>query len=50
MVVCVIDVIEVLTGTQRFRKYWNDLKKKIKKNGYNELSDKIGQLGKGDRP
>jgi len=40
----VIDVIEVLTGTQRPRKYWNDLKKKIKKEGYNELSDKIGQL------
>jgi hypothetical protein len=40
----VIDVIEVLTGTQRPRKYWNDLKKKIMKEGYNELSDKIGQL------
>jgi len=40
----VIDVIEVLTGTQRPRKYWNDLKKNIKKEGYNELSDKIGQL------
>jgi len=40
----VIDVIGVLTGTQRPRKYWNDLKKKIKKEGYNELSDFIGQL------
>lgn len=40
----VIDVIEVLTGTGRPRKYWNDLKKKIKKEGYDELSDKIGQL------
>jgi DNA-damage-inducible protein D len=40
----VIDVIEVLTDTQRPRKYWNDLKKKIKKEGYSELSDKIGQL------
>lgn len=40
----VIDVIEVLTGTQRPRKYWNDLKKKIMKEGYSELSDFIGQL------
>ncbi|HNX82616.1 MAG TPA: Bro-N domain-containing protein [Candidatus Omnitrophota bacterium] len=40
----VIDVIEVLTGSQRPRKYWNDLKKKIKGEGYNELSDFIGQL------
>ncbi len=40
----VIDVIEVLTGTRRPRKYWNDLKRKIRKEGYNELSDKIGQL------
>jgi len=40
----VIDVIEVLAGTQRPRKYWSDLKKKINKEGYNELSDKIGQL------
>lgn len=40
----VIDVIEVLTGTDRPRKYWNDLKTKIVKEGYNELSDKIGQL------
>ncbi len=40
----VIDAIEVLAGTQRPRKYWSDLKKKIAKEGYNELSDKIGQL------
>jgi len=35
--------IEVLTGTDRPRKYWNDLKKKIKAEG-GELSEKIGQL------
>ncbi|GBE36175.1 hypothetical protein BMS3Bbin07_00318 [bacterium BMS3Bbin07] len=40
----IIDVIEVLTGTERPRKYWNDLKKKLADEGYNELSDKIGQL------
>jgi len=40
----IIDVIEVLTGTQRPRKYWNDLKKKLFKEGYIELSEKIGQL------
>jgi hypothetical protein len=41
--VSVIDVIEVLTGTDRPRKYWNDLKAKLKKEG-SELSEKIGQL------
>jgi hypothetical protein len=40
----VIDVIEVLTGSERPRKYWNDLKKKLAIEGYNELSEKIGQL------
>jgi len=37
------DVIEVLTGTDRPRKYCNDLKKKLKSEG-SELSEKIGQL------
>jgi hypothetical protein len=41
--ISVIDVIEVLTGTDRPRKYWNDLKSKLKKEG-SELSEKIGQL------
>lgn len=40
----VIDVIEILTGSDRPRKYWSDLKNKIKTEGYVELSDKIGQL------
>ena len=39
----VIDVIEVLTGTDRPRKYWNDLKSKLQKEG-SQLSEKIGQL------
>ena len=39
----IIDVIEALTGTDRPRKYWNDLKKKLLKEG-SELSEKIGQL------
>jgi len=39
----VIDIIETLTGTDRPRKYWSDLKKKLKDEG-NELSEKIGQL------
>ncbi|MHC1707318.1 MAG: BRO family protein [Bacteroidales bacterium] len=39
----IIDVIEVLTGTDRPRKYWSDLKKKLQKEG-SELSEKIGQL------
>ena len=40
----IIDIIEVLTGTDRSRKYWNDLKKKIIKEGFFEVSEKIGQL------
>jgi hypothetical protein len=39
----IIDVIEILTGTDRPRKYWSDLKSKLKKEG-SELSEKIGQL------
>ena len=39
-----IDVIEVLTGTERPRKYWNDLKNKLTQEGYSEVSEKIGQL------
>jgi hypothetical protein len=40
----VIDVIEALTGSDRPRKYWNDLKKKLVAEGYLQLSEKIGQL------
>jgi len=40
----VIDVVEVLTGNKRPRKYWNDLKSKLQKEGHVEVSDKIGQL------
>ena len=39
----IIDVIEALVGTDRPRKYWNDLKIKLEKEG-SELSEKIGQL------
>lgn len=39
----IIDTIEVLTGTDRPRKYWNDLKKKLQTEG-SEVSEKIGQL------
>ena len=39
----IIDVIEILTGNQRSRKYWSDLKTKLKKEG-SQLSEKIGQL------
>jgi len=39
----VIDIIQVLTGSERPRKYWNDLKKKLQQEG-SQLSDKIGQL------
>ena len=39
----VVDIIEVLTGTDRARKYWADLKKRLQSEG-SELSEKIGQL------
>ncbi len=39
----IVDIIEVLTGSERPRKYWSDLKSKLKKEG-SELSEKIGQL------
>lgn len=41
--ISIIDVIEVLTNSDRPRKYWSDLKAKLKKEG-SELSEKIGQL------
>jgi len=40
----IIDVIEVLVGGDRPRKYWNDLKKKLVEEGCDELSANIGQL------
>jgi hypothetical protein len=39
----VMDIIQILTKTDRPRKYWNDLKSKLKNEG-SELSEKIGQL------
>jgi hypothetical protein len=39
----VVDIIEVLTDSDRPRKYWSDLKIKLNQEG-SELSDKIGQL------
>ena len=40
----IIDVIQVIVGGDRPRKYWNDLKKKLLQEGYDQLSEKIGQL------
>jgi hypothetical protein len=39
----VIDIIEILTNSNRPRKYWSDLKNKLLKEG-SQLSEKIGQL------
>jgi hypothetical protein len=41
--ISIIDVIEVLTNSDRPRKYWSDLKAKLNKEG-SQLSEKIGQL------
>lgn len=41
----VVDMIEVLTESSRPRKYWDDLKRKLKDDeGFSQLSEKIGQL------
>ena len=40
----VVDVVEAVTETGRGRRYWNDLKTKLIKEGYVEVSEKIGQL------
>jgi hypothetical protein len=39
----VIDVVQILTETERPRKYWSDLKAKLSKEG-SEVSEKIGHL------
>ncbi|MBU4348290.1 hypothetical protein KJ671_02195 [Patescibacteria group bacterium] len=39
----IVDIIEILTESPRPRKYWGDLKNKLKEEG-SELSEKIGQL------
>jgi hypothetical protein len=41
--ISIVDVIEVLTESDRPRKYWDDLKRKLQVEG-SELSEKIGQL------
>lgn len=40
----IIDVISVLTGTANPRRYWSDLKRRLKAEGANELYEKIVQL------
>lgn len=40
----IIDVVEILTDTENPRRYWSDLKRKLKKEGFIELYDFIVQL------
>lgn len=40
----IVDVISVLTDTENPRRYWSDLKRKMKKEGAVELYEKIVQL------
>ena len=40
----IVDVISVLTGTENPRRYWSDLKRKLKKEGAVELYERIVQL------
>lgn len=40
----IIDVAEILTDTENPRRYWSDLKRKLKKEGFVELYDFIVQL------
>ena len=41
--ISIVDLVGVLTESNRPRKYWSDLKSKLKQEG-NEVSEKIGQL------
>ncbi|MGR3309912.1 MAG: BRO-N domain-containing protein [Candidatus Brocadiales bacterium] len=40
----VADIIEALTATNNPRRYWSDLKRKLKKEGYDQLYEKIVRL------
>lgn len=40
----IIDVIQVLTQSSNARRYWSDLKRKLVKEGYNELYENIVQF------
>lgn len=40
----IVDVIGVLVGNERPSKYWNDLKKRLPEEGYDQLSAKIGKF------
>lgn len=40
----IVDVISVLTGTENPRRYWSDLKRKLKTEGAVEVYEKIVQL------
>jgi|GEM_PF-1089782 len=40
----IIDIVEVLTGSSISKHYWSDLKRKLAKEGYYELYEKIVQL------
>ena len=42
--ISVVDVVGILSGSVRPRKYWSDLKKKLVDEGHTEVSEKIGQL------
>ncbi|MGB0887692.1 MAG: BRO-N domain-containing protein [Vicingaceae bacterium] len=40
----IIDVVQILTESSNARRYWSDLKRKLVKEGYNELYENIVQL------
>ena len=41
--ISIIDIVGILSGSKRPRKYWSDLKRKLEEEG-SEVSEKIGQL------
>ena len=45
----IVDVCEVLSGTDNPRRYWSDLKRKLKSEGAVELYEKIVQLHRCNR-
>ena len=41
--ISIVDIVGAISGSNRPRKYWSDLKKNLLKDGF-EVSEKIGQL------
>jgi len=46
----VVDVIHVLTGSENPRRYWSDLKRKLKSEGATQLYENTGRIRRARSP